>query len=586
MRSCLWRLGRPRQALWLLTVVVLIFFLFALPSLVKEPNTKLTRPQDTESITERALELLQQATPPAPTVERKTPARGGSAQGSSTPQQRPQTAGRTEARAPGTARTARTESVRSQERKDTTVDTLSGRSQDRATASNGTEALSPRRQDPRAPEGRRGKNERPTAGRAAPELRRAEVLTTRGAGLPPRKTEGRATAKAPPRLRAQPAASSAPSQGLTTRRGPKLQASSFKSEPKWEFEENYSFDVGGLQTTCPNSVKVRASKSRWFQKLFLPNLTLFLDSRHFNQSEWDRLEHFAPPFGFMELNYSLVQEVVTRFPPVAQQQLLLAHLPAGSTQCVSCAVVGNGGILNNSHVGQEIDSHDYVFRLSGAVTKGYEQDVGTRTSFYGFTAFSLTQSLYILGHRGFQHVPVGKDIRYLHFLEGARDFEWLEALLLNQTLVKRSLFWFRRRPQEAFQDTLQLDRYLLLHPDAIRYMKNRFLRSKTLDTVHWRIYRPTTGALLLLTALQLCDQVSAYGFITEGHERFSDHYYDTTWKKTVFYINHDFSLERTIWKRLHDEGIIRLYQRPITSNQRSDRGRSKAGTRLPAPPGH
>lgn len=33
------------------------------------------------------------------------------------------------------------------------------------------------------------------------------------------------------------------------------------------------------------------------------------------------------------------------------------------------------------------------------------------------------------------------------------------------------------------------------------------MRSKTLDTVHWRIYRPTTGALLLLTALQLCDQV-------------------------------------------------------------------------------
>ena len=79
---------------------------------------------------------------------------------------------------------------------------------------------------------------------------------------------------------------------------------------------------------------------------------------------------------------------------------------------------------------------------------------------------------------------------------------------------------------------MQLDRYLLLHPDAIRYMKNRweqrhgrgcvlsswqpltalgtfyrFLRSKTLDTAHWRIYRPTTGALLLLTALQLCDQV-------------------------------------------------------------------------------
>lgn len=57
-------------------------------------------------------------------------------------------------------------------------------------------------------------------------------------------------------------------------------------------------------------------------------------------------------------------------------------------------------------------------------------------------------------------------------------------------------------------------------------------------------------------------QVSAYGFITQGHERFSDHYYDKSWKRLIFYINHDFNLEKAVWKRLHDEGIIRLYQRP------------------------
>lgn len=34
--------------------------------------------------------------------------------------------------------------------------------------------------------------------------------------------------------------------------------------------------------------------------------------------------------------------------------------------------------------------------------------MGTRTSFYGFTAFSLTQSLLSLGGRGFRQVPVGK----------------------------------------------------------------------------------------------------------------------------------------------------------------------------------
>ena len=151
--------------------------------------------------------------------------------------------------------------------------------------------------------------------------------------------------------------------------------------------------------------------------------------------------------------------------------------------------------------------------------------MGTRTSFYGFTAFSLTQSLMTLDGQGFRHVPLGKvskegrarphaasergrtsqerepgvlglgsgrcrvcsyegredgrwpdragkskgagrsqsqaapgpeggtrgphtvlgpqDVRYLHFLEGTRDYEWLEAMFLNQSLVKTSLSWFR-----------------------------------------------------------------------------------------------------------------------------------------------
>ncbi|KAI4556652.1 hypothetical protein MJT46_015275 [Ovis ammon polii x Ovis aries] len=475
--------------------------------------------------------------------------------------------------------------------KDTWVDTLPPTAGGGGVTSSRTEGPSLNSQNPRPTRGSRDWKARPTGPGAVPTEPRDSPATAAKTLLPKlqagaqagKGARGATPAAAPSQDRAQTTRSSAPPRSPATQRSQKLKATNFKSEPHWDFEDEYSLEVGGLQTTCPDSVKIKASKSPWLRTLFLPNLTLFLDSGHFNQSEWDRLEHFSPPFGFMELNFSLVQKVVARFPPVPQQQLLLASLRPGSSQCISCAVVGNGGILNNSHVGPEIDSHDYVFRLSGAVIKGYEHDVGTRTSFYGFTAFSLTQSLLILGSRGFRHVPLGQvskqewvwpptdfgygrmqDVRYLHFLEGTRDYEWLEALLLNRTVTSRNLFWFRRRPQEAFQEALQLDRYLLLHPDLLRYMKNRFLRSETLNTAHWRIYRPTTGALLLLTALQLCDRVSAYGFITEGHERFSDHYYDKSWKRTIFYINHDFKLERTLWKRLHDEGIIRLYQRPMT----------------------
>lgn len=36
-----------------------------------------------------------------------------------------------------------------------------------------------------------------------------------------------------------------------------------------------------------------------------------------------------------------------------------------------------------------------------------------------------------------------QDVRYLHFLEGTRDYEWLEAMFLNQTMAKTKLSWFR-----------------------------------------------------------------------------------------------------------------------------------------------
>ncbi|XDB61571.1 PREDICTED: alpha-N-acetylgalactosaminide alpha-2,6-sialyltransferase 1 [Capra hircus] len=587
MRPCPRRLCHLDQTVQgPLLLAVLIFLLFTLPSFIKEPNTKPSRNKHQQNIKERSPELLQNAMSQAPTTRRKATTHMGSVLGTHTRDTHPEATALTanqrrraqtskaHAKEPGRVPTPTGKAaLQTRASKDTGVDTLPPTAGGGGVTSSRTEAPSLNSQNPRPTKGSGDWKARPTGPRAVPTEPRDSPATAAKTLLPKlqagaqagKGARGATPAAAPSQDRAQPTRSSAPPQSPATQRSQKLKAANFKSEPQWDFEDEYSLEVGGLQTTCPDSVKIKASKSPWLRTLFLPNLTLFLDSGHFNQSEWDRLEHFPPPFGFMELNFSLVQKVVARFPPVPQQQLLLASLRPGSSRCISCAVVGNGGILNNSHVGPEIDSHDYVFRLSGAVIKGYEHDVGTRTSFYGFTAFSLTQSLLTLGSRGFRHVPLGQDVRYLHFLEGTRDYEWLEALLLNRTVTSRNLSWFRRRPQEAFQEALQLDRYLLLHPDLLRYMKNRFLRSGTLNTAHWRIYRPTTGALLLLTALQLCDRVSAYGFITEGHERFSDHYYDKSWKRTIFYINHDFKLERTLWKRLHDEGIIRLYQRPMTS---------------------
>jgi len=47
----------------------------------------------------------------------------------------------------------------------------------------------------------------------------------------------------------------------------------------------------------------------------------------------------------------------------------------------SCAVVGNGGINLASQFGAAIDNHDAVFRFNDGPTSGFEQSVGTKTTY-------------------------------------------------------------------------------------------------------------------------------------------------------------------------------------------------------------
>lgn len=341
-----------------------------------------------------------------------------------------------------------------------------------------------------------------------------------------------------------------------------LQATSFTSEPEWDIEEDYSLAASASETSCPISVKIKAQNSSWLKEKFLPKITIFMDNHHINNREWVRLGHFIPPYGWMELNYTVVQQVVTALPRIPDQQLLLAEKNEDNfPNCISCAVVGNGGILNASGLGREIDEHDYVFRVNGAVIRGYEKDVGVRTSFYGFTAFTMLSSLHLLHRKGFSKIPQDKETKYILFTEARRDYEWLKALQQNKEISKGTLEQYRLRPRDDFGNNFDFNRLLVAHPDFVRYLKNRFLRSPTLSGKYWRLYRPSTGALVLLTALHLCDTVSAYGFMTHDFKSYSDHYYDKKKTEVTLYINHDFLLEKDLWSQLHRENIIKLYQR-------------------------
>ncbi|MBN3306388.1 SIA7A sialyltransferase, partial [Amia calva] len=257
-------------------------------------------------------------------------------------------------------------------------------------------------------------------------------------------------------------------------------------------------------------------------------------------------------------NYTQVKEAIELIPKLKDYQLL--PVPKTDPQgCIRCAVVGNGGILNGSRKGEEIDSHDYVFRMNGAVIKGYEDDVGKKTSVYIHTAHSLTTSLYLFKKAGFDSIPHDEGIKYVMIPEGMRDFQWLTGLLRNTSVAFGP--YRNRRPWKEYAGQFDINRFYVLHPDFLRYVKNRFMKSKQLEGPHWHIFRPTNGAFTLFLALHVCDVVDAYGFITEDHNKYPNYYCEKAKTRVIFYINHDYNLEIKTWKKLHDTKILKLYQR-------------------------
>ncbi|XP_028976392.1 alpha-N-acetylgalactosaminide alpha-2,6-sialyltransferase 1 isoform X2 [Esox lucius] len=333
-----------------------------------------------------------------------------------------------------------------------------------------------------------------------------------------------------------------------------LKKDNLNQYPNWDFEDVYIRDKLPRNTICPQSLV--HSEDQSFKKAFIPDIQLYLHRKLLNVKEWNRLAHFNNPFGFMGYtNYTEIKEVVDLIPEPKEPLLSL-----GKRGCIRCAVVATGGILNGSRMGKEIDSHDYVFRMNGAVTKGYEEDVGNRTSVYVHSAHAIVQSPLIFQKCGYKEAPHDEGIKYVLIPEGNRDFRWLQGLFGKKPVVKGE--YKNKLPWLYYSGQFDKKRFYVLHPDFLRYIRNRFLRSKALKASLWSIFRPTNGAFTLFLALHTCDEVDAYGFITENHHKYPNYYFDKqSDTKVIFYANHDYSLEIKTWKKLNDTKIIRLYQR-------------------------
>ncbi|KAM9283204.1 CMP-N-acetylneuraminate-beta-1,4-galactoside alpha-2,3-sialyltransferase isoform X4 [Pelecanus crispus] len=200
---------------------------------------------------------------------------------------------------------------------------------------------------------------------------------------------------------------------------------------------------------------------------------MFLDDSF---RKWARIRDFVPPFGIKGQD-NLIKAILS----ATKDYRLTPALD--SLSCRRCIIVGNGGVLANKSLGLKIDDYDVVVRLNSAPVKGFEKDVGGKTTLritYPEGAIQKMEqyekdSLFVLA--GFKW----------------QDFKWLKYIV------------YKEKVEAAFS----------------------FIGLPFNNGLMGRGNIPTLGSVAITMALHNCDEVAVAGF---GYDMSSPnaplHYYE------------------------------------------------------------
>ncbi|XP_033097219.1 CMP-N-acetylneuraminate-poly-alpha-2,8-sialyltransferase-like [Anneissia japonica] len=206
---------------------------------------------------------------------------------------------------------------------------------------------------------------------------------------------------------------------------------------------------------------------------------------------------------------------------------------------LSCAVIGNSGILLNSSCGSEIDSHEFVLRSNIAPILGFEKDVGYKHDFS-----SLNLELSRIATSCFEN----------------SSKPCLNEMLDRFKVYDKSVIWLSKL-QTNMSKAIYLRVISQLHKHNIypkiaypfRPIGSRIIRL-------WNITSPSSGLYLYTVAASLCDDISLYGFYpfysSSDGTQLKHHYYENT--SMDYATLHHMPEEFKLFTVLHKFGFVRL----------------------------
>ncbi|XP_034748021.1 CMP-N-acetylneuraminate-beta-galactosamide-alpha-2,3-sialyltransferase 1-like [Etheostoma cragini] len=263
----------------------------------------------------------------------------------------------------------------------------------------------------------------------------------------------------------------------------------------------------------------------WFMKRFNKSVEPFL-SANYNLSD-DDFNWWKGLWG-EKTSFTTFRKILDKV------FLMIPHSPhvleSSPDRCRTCAVVGNSGNLRNSHYGPLIDFHDIIIRINAGAIKGFEADVGTRTThriMYPESSVDLSDTTHLV-------LAPFKSI----------DFEWLlDALNAG----------YNKRPEwEVIRKiTANKDLVMILNPVFMRYVHDMWLDKEG--------FYPSTGFLALVLALHMCDEVSVFGYGADSDGNWS-HYWEELVDKLVKTGGHPGNTEYKMIQKLHEQQKLKFHK--------------------------
>ncbi|XP_053708261.1 alpha-2,8-sialyltransferase 8F-like isoform X2 [Synchiropus splendidus] len=252
---------------------------------------------------------------------------------------------------------------------------------------------------------------------------------------------------------------------------------------------------------------------------------------------WQRLRGYYTQFRLKMQNEGIdVEDAIiskTNFPVGSNITEKLMRNPLFNKTWDTCSVVGNGGILFDSHCGKKIDSADFVIRCNLPPLHGtFGKHVGTKSSF-------VTANPSIL--RKIQKENYSEEI-----MEKMKPYDDAIIALPDQNpLVFETISILRELKSPS--------RPVFLNPKYMSKLTD-FWRSRGVKAA-----RLSSGLFMVSMALELCRNVHVYGFWPFSIHPFGlyflpHHYYDDTLPRKF----HKMPVEFDLLLQLHTQGVIRI----------------------------